>query len=269
VASPDLHFLGHSTVRVELAGRTVLTDPLLAPTVGLLRRVVPLPQPSAWAGVDLVLISHLHGDHLHIPSLRTLGRGVRILVPRGAGAWLRGRGFPRVDELSAGEGLQDGDLRITAVRAEHSGHRWGPRSTHGPATEAIGFLLEGDGSTVYVSGDTGLYDGMAILAERDVDVALLPVWGWGPNLGPGHLDPVGAADAAALIRPRIAVPVHWGTLAVAGMTSVPSPLRTRMRRLLVDPPRAFATEVAARGLSTRVVVTEPGSPVDLSLPAAA
>jgi L-ascorbate metabolism protein UlaG (beta-lactamase superfamily) len=269
VASPDLHFLGHSTVRVELAGRTVLTDPLLAPTVGLLRRVVPLPQPSAWAGVDLVLISHLHGDHLHIPSLRTLGRGVRILVPRGAGAWLRGRGFPRVDELSAGEGLQDGDLRITAVRAEHSGHRWGPRSTHGPDSEAIGFLLEGDGSTVYVSGDTGLYDGMAMLAEREVDVALLPVWGWGPNLGPGHLDPVGAADAAALIRPRIAVPVHWGTLAVAGMTSVPSPLRTRMRRLLVDPPRAFATEVAARGLPTRVVVTEPGSSVDLSLPAAA
>jgi L-ascorbate metabolism protein UlaG (beta-lactamase superfamily) len=269
VASPDLHFLGHSTVRVELAGRTVLTDPLLAPTVGLLRRVVPLPQPSAWAGVDLVLISHLHGDHLHIPSLRTLGRSVRILVPRGAGAWLRERGFLRVDELSAGEGLQDGDLRITAVRAEHSGHRWGPRSTHGPDTEAIGFLLEGDGSTVYVSGDTGLYDGMAMLAERDVDVALLPVWGWGPNLGPGHLDPVGAADAAALIRPRIAVPVHWGTLAVAGMTSVPSPLRTRMRRLLVDPPRAFATEVAARGLPTRVVVTEPGSPVDLSLPAAA
>jgi L-ascorbate metabolism protein UlaG (beta-lactamase superfamily) len=269
VVSPDLHFLGHSTVRVELAGRTVLTDPLLAKTVGLLRRVVPLPDPSTWSGVDLVLISHLHGDHLHIPSLRTLGRRVRILVPRGAGAWLRGRGFPHVDELSAGEQVRDGDLRITAVRAEHSGHRWGPRSTHGPDTEALGFLLEGAGSTVYVSGDTALYDGMRLLAKRDVDVALLPVWGWGPTLGPGHLDPVGAADAAALIRPRIAVPVHWGTLTVAGMTVVPSLVRGRMRRLLVDPPRAFATEVAARGLRTRVVVTEPGAPVDLSHPAAA
>jgi L-ascorbate metabolism protein UlaG (beta-lactamase superfamily) len=269
VASPDLHFLGHSTVRVELAGRTVLTDPLLARTVGMLRRVVPLPDRSTWAGVDLVLISHLHGDHLHIPSLRTVGPRVRILVPRGAGAWLRGRGFPRVDELSAGESVQDGGLRITAVHAEHSGHRWGPRSTHGPATEAIGFLLDGDGCTVYVSGDTGLYDGMKVLGEHSVDVALLPVWGWGPTLGPGHLDPAGAADAAALIRPRIAVPVHWGTLALAGMTSVPSPLRARMRRLLVDPPRAFAAEIAARGLETRVVVTEPGSAVDLSLPAAA
>jgi L-ascorbate metabolism protein UlaG (beta-lactamase superfamily) len=269
VASPELHFLGHSTVRVELAGRTVLTDPLLAPTVGLLRRVVPLPDPATWSGVDVVLISHLHGDHLHLPSLRSLGPRIRILVPRGAGNWLRGRGFPRVDELSAGESVSDGALRITAVRAEHSGHRWGPRSTHGPDTEAIGFLLEGDGSCVYVSGDTGLFDSMRLFRERDVDVALLPVWGWGPTLGPGHLDPVGAAEAAARIRPRIAVPVHWGTLTVAGMASVPSPLRARMRRLLVEPPHAFATEVAARGLPTRVVVTAPGSAVDLTLPAAA
>ncbi|SOE00339.1 MBL fold metallo-hydrolase [Blastococcus haudaquaticus] len=269
MTSPELHFLGHSTVRIELAGRTVLTDPLLAPTVGALRRVVPLPDPATWAGVDLVLISHLHGDHLHIPSLRTVGPRTRIVVPRGAAAWLRGRGFPHVDELSAGEAVSDGGLRVTAVRAEHSGHRWGPRSTHGPATESIGFLLEGGGARVYVSGDTGLYDGMAVLGGRAVDVALLPVWGWGPTLGPGHLDPVTAADAVALVRPRIAVPVHWGTLAVAGMASFPSPLRARMRRLLVDPPHAFATEVAARGLPTRVVVTEPGSAVDLTAPRAA
>jgi L-ascorbate metabolism protein UlaG (beta-lactamase superfamily) len=269
VARPNLHFLGHSTVRVEMAGRTVLTDPLLADTVGLLRRVVPLPDPATWAGVDVVLISHLHGDHLHLPSLRTVGPETRIVVPRGAGAWLRGRGFPRVDELSAGEAISDGGLRITAVRAEHSGHRWGPRSTHGPATESLGFLLEGGGSTVYASGDTGLFDGMRMLAHRAVDVALLPVWGWGPNLGPGHLDPVSAADAVALIRPKVAVPVHWGTLTVAGLTTALSPVRRRMRRLLLDPPHSFATEVAARGLDTRVVVTDPGRPVVLSSPAAA
>jgi len=237
--------------------------------VGALRRVLPLPDPATWAGVDLVLISHLHGDHLHIPSLRTVGRDVRIVVPRGAGAWLRGRGFPQVDELSAGEALTDGGLTITAVRAEHSGHRWGPRSTHGPATESLGYLLEGGGSTVYASGDTGLFDGMAVLAKRAVDIALLPVWGWGPTLGPGHLDPVSAADAVALIRPRIAVPVHWGTLALAGLTSVPSPLRGRMRRLLLDPPHSFAAEVAARRLDARVVVTAPGQPVVLAAPPAA
>jgi L-ascorbate metabolism protein UlaG (beta-lactamase superfamily) len=264
VTPPDLHFLGHSTVRVELAGRTVLTDPLLADTVGALRRVVPLPPPATWAGVDLVLISHLHGDHLHIPSLRTIGPRVRIVVPRGAGAWLRGRGFPNVDELSAGESLTDGPLTVTAVRAVHSGHRWGPRLTHGPATESLGYLIEDGVSAVYASGDTGLFDGMSVLAKRSVDVALLPVWGWGPNLGPGHLDPVSAADAVALIRPKTVVPVHWGTLAVAGMASMPSPLRGRMRRLLVDPPHSFAAEVAARELDARVLVTQPGRAVELT-----
>jgi L-ascorbate metabolism protein UlaG (beta-lactamase superfamily) len=154
VAGPDLQFVGHSTVRVELAGRTVLTDPLLGRRIGPLRRVVPLPDPAAWAGVDVVLISHLHNDHLHLPSLGVLGRDVRIVVPRGAGRWMRRLGFRRVDELSAGETLTDGDLRITAVRADHSGHRWGPRLEHGPETESLGHLLEGAGSSVYLSRDT-------------------------------------------------------------------------------------------------------------------
>ncbi|WP_409331746.1 MBL fold metallo-hydrolase [Trujillonella humicola] len=260
MVDPVLHFLGHSTVRVELAGRTVLTDPLLTSRVGPLRRVAPLPDPAAWADVDLVVLSHLHGDHLHLPSLRLLGPGVRVVAPRGAGAWLRARGVARVDELAPGESLVDGDLRVTAVEAEHSAHRWGPRLTHGPDAPAVGHLLEGGSRTVYVSGDTDLFDGMHDLP--DVDVALLPVWGWGPTLGPGHLDPLRAAEAVARIRARTVVPVHWGTLALPGSTVLP-PLRGRMRRLLTEPPRAFAELVAARGLDTRVALTEPGRPVRL------
>jgi L-ascorbate metabolism protein UlaG (beta-lactamase superfamily) len=103
---------------------------------------------------------------------------------------------------------------------------------------------------------------MPLLGERSVDVALLPVWGWGPTLGPGHLDPIEAAEAVALIRPRIAVPVHWGTLTVAGI-GPRSPLGGRMRRLLVEPPRQFAAEVVRRALATTVLVTEPGAAVAL------
>jgi L-ascorbate metabolism protein UlaG (beta-lactamase superfamily) len=69
-----------------------------------------------------------------------------------------------------------------------------------------------------------------------------------------------------LLRPRVAVPVHWGTLAISGITRAPRGIGARMRRLLVEPPRRFAAAVAAAGGRTRVVVTEPGAPVLLSAP---
>ncbi|MCZ2817315.1 MBL fold metallo-hydrolase [Modestobacter sp. VKM Ac-2984] len=263
MTAPSLRFLGHSTVRIELAGRTVLTDPLLTHRLGPLRRVVPRLASEAWAGIDLVVVSHLHNDHLHLPSLRRLGRSTPIVVPRGAGRWLTRHGFTAVEELGVGASLTDGGLTVTATTADHAAHRWGPHLTHGPHAPAVGHLVSGDGVTVYAAGDTDLFPGMADLGEDGVDVALLPVWGWGPSLGPGHLDPAGAARAVALLRPRVAVPVHWGTFAVAGLTSLPSPWRARMRALLVEPPRDFAAAVAAAGSATTVALTAPGAVVAL------
>jgi L-ascorbate metabolism protein UlaG (beta-lactamase superfamily) len=266
VSLPRLHFLGHSTVRVELAGKTVLTDPLLTRRLGPLRRVVAPLAPSAWAGVDLVLISHLHNDHLHLRSLRLLGRSTPIVVPRGAGRWLTRQGFTAVEELTPGESLTDGGLTVTATHADHAAHRWGPRLTHGPHAPAVGHLLSGGGTTVYAAGDTDLFPGMTDLGTEGIDVALLPVWGWGPSLGPGHLDPAGAAAAVQQLRPHVAVPVHWGTFAVAGLTSLPSPWRARMRALLAEPPRRFAAAVAAAGPAPHIALTAPGSVVELPAP---
>ena len=184
VVTPALHFLGHSTVRIELAGRTVLTDPVLA------RRIGAAPP----RGAD-PRSGHLGGRRRRpdqpparrppAPALApAVGSHVHVVVPRGAGAWLRRRGFPHVSELGAGETLHDGDLRITGIRAEHSGHRYGPRSTHGPDTDAVGHLLEGGGSTVYISGDTSLHSSMPTLGRRDVDVARAPRLGLGPESRP-------------------------------------------------------------------------------------
>jgi L-ascorbate metabolism protein UlaG (beta-lactamase superfamily) len=74
---------------------------------------------------------------------------------------------------------------------------------------ALGYLIRGS-RQIYFAGDTDLFEGMATLAPR-LDIALVPIWGWGPSLGPGHLDPRRAAEALRLLRPRLAVPIHWGT----------------------------------------------------------
>jgi L-ascorbate metabolism protein UlaG (beta-lactamase superfamily) len=256
-----LRFLGHSTVRLEIGGKVVLTDPVLTTRVSLLRRMVAPPRPEDWADADLVLISHLHGDHLHFPSLQLLHRDVRVIVPRGAAEWVRRRGVRRVEEIDVGQTIVADGLRITGVFADHSGHRWGPRSTHGPDSPALGHILEADGLRIYAAGDTDLFDGMGSLGP--LDVALLPVWGWGPSLGPGHLDPERAAAALDVLRPRLAVPVHWGTLAVAGLTRVPAGHGERMRALLHDPPHRFVAAAREQGNAHRIRIARPGEAVAL------
>jgi L-ascorbate metabolism protein UlaG (beta-lactamase superfamily) len=198
-----VHWLGHSTVLVELDGVRVLTDPLLRKHVLHLRRAAPLDLEEA-TGLDAVLLSHLHYDHLDLPSLRRLDRGVPVVVPRGGGALVSRQGFRSVVELVAGEEERVGDVAVRAVPAQHGSSR-----ILGTRAEALGYVVAGS-RDVYFAGDTDLFPAMAELGEG-LDVALLPIWGWGPSIGPGHLDPRRAAEALALLRPRVAVPIHWGT----------------------------------------------------------
>ncbi len=249
---PALTFLGHSTVLLDIGGHRILTDPVLRQRVTFLtRHAVPLP-PSLHSDIDLVVLSHLHHDHCDLPSLRTLGLDMPMLVPVGAGKWLRSKGFRDVHELMVGETYVAGDLRVRAVTALHHGKR----EPVGPHAAAIGFILESGATCVYFAGDTDIYPAMADLAD-EVDVSLLPVWGWGPNLGPGHLDPHRAAQAAGVIGTRFAVPVHWGTL-------YPFGLRRALPARLYDPPHAFAAAVQRLDLPVTVLHTAPGHRVSFT-----
>src|SRR5581483_7096240 len=106
------------------------------------------------------------------------------------------------------------------------------------------------GTAVYFAGDTDLFDQMNDLCRR-LDLALIPVWGWGSNLGPGHLDPERAAEAVARLRPRRAVPVHWGTF-------FPYRLERFFRDRLERPGTEFGDAVRSRGLPTEVLILKPG-----------
>lgn len=248
-AAMQLRYLGHSTVLVELAGLRILTDPVMRRRVGGLRRAVAQVTARQVADVDLVLVSHGHHDHLDVPSLRLLGHDVPVVVPAGLGRFLVRRGLTGVVELDAGDTMRVGPVTVTATEANHDGRR-----VLGPPARALGYLLHGGEQRVYFAGDTDLFPAMSRIGEGGLNVALLPVWGWGPTLGPGHLDPGRAAVAVALLRPQLAVPIHWGTYAPVGA-------RPWMRRQLREPPLLFAAEVARRRLSTWVAVTAPGQRV--------
>jgi L-ascorbate metabolism protein UlaG (beta-lactamase superfamily) len=240
-------WLGHATVLLEVADVRLLTDPLLRGRVAHLRRHAPRVGEGALAvavePVDAVLISHAHHDHLDRPSLRDLARPqTEAVVPRGAATLLRDLGFGAVREVAAGETVAAGGAQVEAVRAWHPTRRFPHRTEH----DALGYLVE----RVWFAGDTDLDPAMAALRGR-VDVALLPIWGWGPTLGPGHLDPASAAQAAALVRPRLVVPIHWGTFL---------PLGTHRRHgaLLSEPAQAFAAQLARTAPDVRVATLAVG-----------
>ncbi|MER7498246.1 hypothetical protein OQI_15875 [Streptomyces pharetrae CZA14] len=214
----EITWWGHATCTVEDSDVRVLTDPLFARRLAhLRRRRGALPPPEA-SRADVAVVSHLHADHLHIPSLARLAPGTRLLVPRGAlraVPGLRRLTRLRVTEVAPGDQVKAGDLVIRAVPARHDGRRL-PLGPH--RSPALGYVVEGEART-YFAGDTGLFDSMAE-EVGPVDVALLPVGGWGPYLGEGHLDAGRAAQALARLAPRSAVPVHYGTYWPIGMDAV-------------------------------------------------
>ncbi|MFI7007716.1 MBL fold metallo-hydrolase [Streptomyces sp. NPDC050145] len=214
----EITWWGHATCTVEDTGTRVLTDPLFTRRLAHLRRRRGAPPPPSAARADVVLVSHLHADHLHVPSLARLAPGTQVLVPRGASRsvpGLRRLTALRITEVGPGDVVEAGGVSVRVVPAEHDGRRL-PVGPH--RSPALGFVVTGEART-YFAGDTGLFDGMAE-AVGAVDVALLPVGGWGPYLGPHHLDPARAAEALARIGPRSAVPVHYGTYWPIGMDAV-------------------------------------------------
>ncbi len=242
----SITYIGHATLLLEIDGVRILTDPLLRDWVFHLKRRGPKVPASLYDRIDAVLISHLHRDHFDVPSLRKLGRDINLIVPAGAAAYLQKQGFHNILEMQPGDTTRIGGVTIQVTHAEHHGSV----SPGGSSTACLGYLVSGS-QKIYFPGDTDVFPGMADLAA-DLDVALLPVWGWGPNLGPGHMNPRRAAEALMLLRPRIAIPIHWGTL-------YPRGLGWFRPYLLTQPPQLFHQEAARQAPHVEVHILAAGS----------
>lgn len=249
-----LHYLGHATLMMQMDGCNILTDPVLSDRVLHLRRR-NLSGRHWYEGQtepDIILLSHLHLDHLHLPSLRKLPSHLTIIVPRGAGAWLRYVISQNIVELGPGEDFTLGDITITATHALH-GSKAG--LLFAVLDLAQGYLIRG-ARTIYFPGDTDLFPEMTTIGDAGLDLALMPVWGWGPTLGPGHLDPYRAAQALTLLRPRLAIPIHWASFRPIGKVWERS-------GFLHSPGPEFQRLAAEQAPNTSVHIIAPGDSFDL------
>ncbi|HRD62228.1 MAG TPA: MBL fold metallo-hydrolase [Nocardioides sp.] len=241
---------GHATATVQTGDTRVVTDPVLDDHLLHLRRyAVKIPGLAA----DVVVISHLHHDHCHVPSLARFGPEVPILVPRGGERLLARIAGDRVVPVAPGDVVERAGVRIEVLPATHDGRRH-PWSRDTPPPPPLGFRVEGATGSWWFPGDTELREDMRDVGS--VDLALVPIGGWGPTLEDGHMHPEHAAEAVERVGARWAVPVHWGTFWPAGLRLI---AKANHHRLFTTPGERFAEVMESS--PTEAVVVAPGTTV--------
>jgi L-ascorbate metabolism protein UlaG (beta-lactamase superfamily) len=221
-------WLGHAGFLVQVDAVNVAVDPNWALWHGPVKR---LRHPSLWPHdlppVDLVLVTHAHFDHLHLPSLRKLAAGQPIVVPRGVGALVKRCGFGQVVELDIWQTARFKDLHITLTPARH----WGARMIHDTHRQFGGYLITGRDKTVFHCGDSAMFDGFKEIGERaKVDVALMPIGAYeAPSGRAVHMNPEEALDAFQMLGGGAMVPMHHDTFPLGG-----EPLHEPVERLQLE-----------------------------------
>lgn len=203
-------WLGHAGFFAQIGGVRIAIDPNWALWHGPVKRV---RHPSVLAHhlppIDLVLVSHAHYDHLHLPSLRRLAAGQPIIVPEGVGSLVKNCGFGRIVELKVWQSATYKDLRITLTPARH----WGARMIHDTHRGFGGFLIKSRDRCLFHCGDSAMFDGFQEIGKRaEIDLALMPIGAYdAPSGRPVHMNPEEALDAFEMLGAHSMLPMHHDT----------------------------------------------------------
>ena len=155
-----LTYVGHSTLLLEVGGARLLTDPVLGPGIGHIRRQVGVPRVEALLPLDAVLVSHAHHDHLDPRSLRRVARDCPVLAPRGCG------GAPTPQRRAGGGRGRGRRPRHVGRRLDRGGAGSARRAPVSRRSARGCARLPGGGPTrIYFAGDTDLHPGMAALTR--------------------------------------------------------------------------------------------------------
>jgi len=189
-------WLGHAAFLLEVAGKKVLIDPWITGNPACPLKLEEIGR------ADVVCVSHDHGDHLGDAFTICKRHGSKLVCVYEVGCRAEEEGVKpeQICGMNVGGTIELEGLRITLFPAIHSCSCGVP----------VGFVVRGEGKTVYHAGDTALFSDMALIPRLygPVDVALLPIGGY-YTMGPEE-----AAEATAMIKPRAVIPMHYATFPV-------------------------------------------------------
>jgi L-ascorbate metabolism protein UlaG (beta-lactamase superfamily) len=153
-------WLGHSGFRIEIEQAVLLIDPWLDgnPMFPAARRA------EALAGATHVLLTHGHGDHSGSAASICKEQGLPLVGIYDLVTWYQAREGVEALGFNKGGTVSLGGARVTMVNASHSSSVAGPDGPVAVGSEA-GFMIEGEGQTIYVSGDTDIMADMAWMGE--------------------------------------------------------------------------------------------------------
>jgi L-ascorbate metabolism protein UlaG (beta-lactamase superfamily) len=232
-------FVGHASALLRYTDLAVAFDPMLGNWIGGVRRAVQPGLPIESLGdVGLILISHRHPDHLHLPTLSAMSRRATIVVPAGAAAMVSPLGFDRVVELRAGADFEFRGLKISTASIQHGDSE---------LADGLCYIVRGRGPSLFLCGDTAYHPGFAKIGERFApDIALLPIGGfWPRSFRERHMSPLDALAAFKDLTARALVPIHHGAFALS-------------YEHLGEPLRLLLEIAEQRGVRDYIVAMEPG-----------
>lgn len=252
-AFPDLEkdemsvtWLGHAGFLIQVGGKNILVDPNWALWHGPVKRVRhPSLLPASLPYIDLVLITHAHFDHLHLPSLRAIAAGQPIIVPQGVASVVKRLAFGSIIELGCWDTFRFDNIDVTLTPARH----WGARMLHDTYRKFGGYIIQNHERSIFHCGDSSLFDGFKEIGKRArIDVALMPIGAYdAPSGRPVHMNPEEALDAFEMLGASHMIPMHYGTFPLGG-----EPIH--------EPAQRLRKESVARALQHRVHLVGEGRP---------
>ena len=188
-------FYGHASLELETGGKTILFDPFISPNPQAKHIDINTLKP------DYILLSHGHGDHVADAAAIQKNSGAQIVAIAEIAGWYAAQGIENTHGMNIGGGFDFDFGRAKMVYALHSSSM--PDGSYGG--NPAGYVIYSEGKKVYFAGDTALTYDMKLLAEENLDWAILPI---GDNYTMGADD---AIKACEFINCKNVIGVHYDT----------------------------------------------------------